>query len=158
MGSCPECPVGSQLTAIRIRVQLMAIPQDAFIARHAARYRLCVCGTSALDFARHCEAAVVWKQPEREPFAASEGPRLSEVAVRTKPVSPFFESPRRLASRQRPLSHVVRLSGLGRAAFWVMSFQRERGGGLSLVVTTCDTGDKRFLYLVESFTYPNTAL
>lgn len=44
----------SQLTTVGIRVQLMTIPQDALIAGHTASYRVCVCGTSALDFPGHC--------------------------------------------------------------------------------------------------------
>lgn len=82
--------VPSQLTTIRIRVQLMAIPQDSLIARHAARYWLCVRCTSALDFARHCGAAVISEQAEKA-VVRFEGPEtVWGSCVRTKPASPFF--------------------------------------------------------------------
>lgn len=43
----------SRLTAVRIRVELMTISQDALIAGHADRDFVGVSGTPALDFPRH---------------------------------------------------------------------------------------------------------
>lgn len=68
------CQHASQLTTVLIRVQLMTIPQDAFIAGYAARYRVCIRGTSALDFPGHCSTLMLsnfWVDLLKHPKSAT---------------------------------------------------------------------------------------
>lgn len=133
----------------------MAIAQDAFIARHAARYWLCVCGTSALDFARHCAAAVISNQPKRA-VVRFEETLLSEGSyARTKPVSPLFESPRRLTSTStQPRRQLERLWARGLLGNVVL--KRARAVGV------CDLSSqhvsKAFLEALELLTGPFKSL
>lgn len=73
----------------------MTVPQDALIAGHAAGNRICVRGTSVLDFPRHCCTVTIsnlcrdspghlnfttpWTCTEQSRFALFESPRSVEA-------------------------------------------------------------------------------